>query len=53
MIHVRIEAKGETLDDVNLAVDEAMSKIMDDYTTGTGRNDTGSYLFEVDEDNES
>lgn len=43
-----IEFEGETLDDCEQAIVEALNRIMDDYTTGKGVNERATFRFEVD-----
>ena len=48
MLTATIQLTGSTREDLLLALDEVAAKIGDDYTTGSDRNETGSYTFEVD-----
>lgn len=40
-----IEAFGETIDDIELAVKEALRGIVAGFHTGSNQNETGSYSF--------
>lgn len=48
MLTGRIEFTGSTLDDCALAIDEAKRRILDTFTSGADRNDSGSFHFEVE-----
>lgn len=48
MIRGQIEFSGETLGDCEQAIEEALLRIMDDYTSGGDRNESGSFWFEVE-----
>lgn len=50
MIRGRIEFTGETDSDVETAVEAALSSIRGGFTSGFDRNETGSYHFELNED---
>ena len=47
-IHGQIEFSGETLEDCERMIGEALLRIMDDYTTGGVHNESGSFSFEVE-----
>ena len=46
-----ITITGETFDDFELALEEVKNYIEDEYLSGFGSNETGSYNFDVTEDN--
>lgn len=48
MLKVTIEATGHTRGDLTLAIQEALNRIENGYTTGMDRNETGSFTFAVD-----
>ena len=52
MIKGKIEFEGNTLSDVELAIDEAEKKIMQTYTSGFDSSDDGNYSFEVEGEEE-
>lgn len=43
-----IEIEGDDWPDLELAVDEVLRLVREQYLCGTNRNDTGSYRFDVE-----
>lgn len=50
MIKGKIEFTGETLEDVQAAVEEALNRISLGNTTGFDRSESGSFSFDMDHD---
>jgi hypothetical protein len=46
-----ITITGETFNDLELALEEVKNYIEDEYLSGFGSNEAGSYEFNVTEDN--
>ena len=44
---IEIELRGEEEGDIELAFDEVVTAIRDDFTSGFNSNETGSYNFSV------
>lgn len=49
---IEIIIEGDDQGDLEIALEEAMRKIQEGYTSGADRNDTGSYSFDVSEEEE-
>jgi len=43
-----IEFNGQSLSDVELAIDEAKRRILDEFRSGHDRNESGSFSFSVE-----
>ena len=52
MLTLKINATGRTTDDLALAVEEALRRVRDDFTSGFDRNEHSSFDFTVDGDEE-
>ena len=50
MLNVTINAKGRTLNDIQEALEEALSKVRQGFTSGSDENSTGKYDFDVEGD---
>lgn len=50
MIKGKIEFTGETIEDVQEAIEEALNRINLGNTTGFDRNESGSFSFDVAHD---
>ncbi|ALA07305.1 hypothetical protein SECTIM467_181 [Brevibacillus phage SecTim467] len=48
MLQVKIELNGKTMSDIEDALEEAKKKILEGYGSGFDSNDSGSYSFQVD-----
>ncbi len=46
---ITIVITGDTEGDLDLAIDEAVDRVKQGYTIGACSNDTGSYRFNVEE----
>jgi len=46
---LKVTASGQTLDDIEIALEEALRLIRDGYVSSIGNNDTGAYSFELTE----
>ena len=46
-LEVTIKASGKTMSDIEAALEEATRKVLDGFTSGGDRNDTGSYTIDV------
>jgi hypothetical protein len=44
---LKVTASGQTLDDIEIALEEVLRLIRDGYVTSMGNNDTGAYDFEL------
>jgi len=45
--NLRVTITGETFNDLELALEEVKNYIEDEYLSGFGSNETGSYEFDV------
>ncbi|WP_090739339.1 hypothetical protein [Paenibacillus sp. Mc5Re-14] len=52
MMKVTVELNGKTMGDIENAFDEAKRKVLEGYKNGFDSNDSGSYSFEVDGEEE-
>lgn len=50
MLHLTIAIDGKTTDDLVLALEEVKSKVEDEYTSGSDRNESGGYTFGLQEE---
>jgi hypothetical protein len=46
---LKLTASGQTLDDIEIALEEALRLVRVGYTSSHGNNDTGAYSFELTE----
>jgi len=46
---LKLTASGQTLDDIEIALEEALRVVRGGYASGMGNNDTGAYNFELTE----
>lgn len=46
---LKVIASGQTLDDIEIALEEALRLVWEGYTSSHGNNDTGAYSFELTE----
>jgi hypothetical protein len=44
---LKVTASGQTLDDIEIALEEALRLIRDGYVSSIGNNDTGAYSFDL------
>lgn len=44
---LKVTASGQTLDDIEIALEEVLRLIRDGYVVSWGNNDTGAYSFEL------
>jgi hypothetical protein len=49
-LEFKITGHGDTLSDVEFAVEEALKRIRDECTSGMDSNDSGDFYFEVNEE---
>ena len=42
---LEVTASGQTLDDIEIALEEVLRLIRDGFESGNGNNDTGAYSF--------
>ena len=52
MLKGKIEIEGKTYSDLELAIDEAKKWIADGYREGLNSNDSGSYSFKIEGEEE-
>ena len=46
---LKVTASGQTLDDVEIALEEALRLVREGYTSGHGNNEIGAYSFDLTE----
>jgi hypothetical protein len=46
---LKLTASGQSLDDIEIALEEALRLVRGRYTSSHGNNDTGAYSFELTE----
>jgi hypothetical protein len=46
---LKVTASGQTLDDIEIALEEVLRLIRDGYVSSNGNNDTGAYSFDLTE----
>ena len=46
---LKLTASGQTLDDIEIALEQALRLVRGRYTSSHGNNDTGAYSFELTE----
>ncbi|MFB4321685.1 hypothetical protein RB298_05010 [Priestia sp. BR_2] len=48
--HATVNISGQSMEDILLALDQVHEKVTGGYLYGSDRNESGSYLFEIYED---